>query len=163
MKILFITPILEYPSAGGPQLRIENSIKALSSTSELDIVHIASGPMDVTDKTSNFFRKYGVEYHVLSRIVAGDIFSRTLSLIEKILNRLFDTRIAKHAEFLLNHVDRRQIDVLWFGFGNISYPLIKYVKEKRPELKVVCDTDSVWSRFVLRELPYTKGIRRELE
>ena len=30
MRVLFTTPILEHPAAGGPQLRIENSIKALS-------------------------------------------------------------------------------------------------------------------------------------
>ena len=29
-KILFATPVLGYPAVGGPKLRIENSIKALS-------------------------------------------------------------------------------------------------------------------------------------
>ncbi|MES9857774.1 MAG: glycosyltransferase family 4 protein [Sedimenticola sp.] len=160
MRVLFTTPILEYPAAGGPQLRIENSIKALSNACELDIVHIASGPEEVIDKTSRFFRKYGAEYHVLSKAAPDGIFSRGLSLAEKILNRLFDIRTVKQAEYLLKHIDRRQIDILWFGFGNISYPLIKYVKAKRPNLKVVCDTDSVWSRFVLRELPYARAIRK---
>lgn len=160
MRVLFTTPILEYPAAGGPQLRIETSIKALSRTCELDIVHVASGSVDVIDKTSSFFRKYAVEYHVLSKIVPEGIFSHAMSFAERISNRLFETRTSKQAEYLLNHIDRRQIDVLWFGFGNISFPLIKHVKAKRPSLKVVCDTDSVWSRFVLRELPYAKGIRK---
>ena len=30
MRVLFTTPIMEFPAKGGPQLRIENSIKALS-------------------------------------------------------------------------------------------------------------------------------------
>ena len=34
MRVLFTTPILEHPPAGGPQLRIENSIKALSRECE---------------------------------------------------------------------------------------------------------------------------------
>jgi glycosyltransferase involved in cell wall biosynthesis len=67
----------------------------------------------------------------------------------------------RYAKFIINHADRRQIDILWFGYGNISYPVIKFVKSKRPELKVICDTDSVWSRFVYRELPYAQGPRKK--
>ena len=160
MRVLFTTPILEHPAAGGPQLRIENSIKALSNICELDIIHRASGSIDVIENTSKYFQKYASEYHVLSPAVQNNIFLHGYSLIEKILNRLFDIRTVKQAKIILKHIDRRQIDILWFGYGNISYSLIKYIKFKRPELKVVCDTDSVWSRFVLRELPYTKGIRK---
>lgn len=160
MRVLFTTPILEHPAAGGPQLRIENSIKALSRVCELDIVYRANGPTEIVEKTNEFFRKYASEYHVLCRPTPEGFFFRCLSLAERVLNRFFDTRSAKQAEYLLDHIDRRRIDTLWFGYGNISYPLIKYVKAQRPNLKVVCDTDSVWSRFVLRELPYASGLRK---
>ena len=160
MRVLFTTPILEHPAAGGPQLRIENSIKALSSVCELDILYRVSMLTEIVEKTSEYFRKYASEYHVLSRPIPEGILLRCQSFAEKVLNRFFDIRTAKQAEYILDHVDRRQIDILWFGFGNISYPLIKYIKARRPNLKVVCDTDSVWSRFVLRELPYASGIRK---
>lgn len=160
MRILFTTPILEHPAAGGPQLRIENSIKALSRVCELDIVYRASGPTAVIEKTGEYFRDYATEYRALFRPSSDGVFSRFLSWGERILNRFFDTQTAEHAEFILDHVDRRQIDILWFGYGNISYPLIKYVKRRKPNLRVVCDTDSVWSRFVLRELPYASGLRK---
>lgn len=160
MRVLFTTPILEHPAAGGPQLRIENSIKALSKTCNLDIIYRAIGSTEKIEKTGEYFRKYASEYHVLSRIVPEGILSRCLSLFEKILNRFFDTRTAKQTKYILNHIDRRQIDILWFGYGNISYPLIKCIKLQRPKLRVVCDTDSVWSRFVLRELPYVSGLRK---
>jgi glycosyltransferase involved in cell wall biosynthesis len=160
MRILFTTPILEHPAAGGPQLRIENSIKALSRVCELDIVYRASGPIAVIEKTGEYFRNYATEYHALFRPSSDGVFSRFLSRGERILNRFFDTQTAEHAEFILDHVDRRQIDILWFGYGNISYPLIKYIKRRKPNLRVVCDTDSVWSRFVLRELPYASGLRK---
>ena len=42
--------------------------------------------------------------------------------------------------------------LIWFGYGNISWQLILEIKSRRPDIKVVCDTDSVWSRFILREL-----------
>jgi glycosyltransferase involved in cell wall biosynthesis len=160
MRVLFTTPILEHPAAGGPQLRIENSIKALSRVCELDIIHRAIGPTEIIEKTSEYFRQYASEYHILSRTIPEGISFRGLSLVGKILNRFFDTKTAKQAKYILNHVDRRQIDIMWFGYGNISYPLIKYITSQRPKLRVVCDTDSVWSRFVLRELPYVSGLRK---
>ena len=64
------------------------------------------------------------------------------------------------ARFILNHVRESDIRCIWFGYGNISFPLIKRIKSTNPGLKVVCDTDSVWSRFILRELPYATGLRR---
>jgi polysaccharide biosynthesis protein PslH len=162
MRVLFTSPILEHPAAGGPQLRIENSIKALSKICELDIINRDA---NATGETNDFFRKYATEYHVLIRPDGGNgVLSRGILLTEKILNRLFNTRQARqarrHANYLIQHIDRRQIDVVWFGYGNISFPLIKQIKTLRPHLKVVCDTDSVWSRFILRELPYAKGLRK---
>lgn len=162
MRVLFTVPFpfLEHPAAGGPQLRIENSIKALAMVCELDIIYRAPVPTESVEKTSEFFRKYAIEYHVLSRKTSDGFFLRWFSLAEKILNRFFDTRTAEQAEYILEHIDRRKIDILWFGYGNVSYPLIKCIKAQRPALKVVCDTDSVWSRFVLRELPYASGLRK---
>lgn len=161
MRVLFTTPILEHPAAGGPQLRIENSIKALSRICELDIIYRAIGPTtDIIEQTGDYFQKYSSEYHVLTRIIPKNYIEKYVSLAERIINRFIDTRTAKQAEYILNHIDRRKIDILWFGYGNISYPLIKLVKSKRPNLKIVCDTDSVWSRFVLRELPYASGLRK---
>ena len=37
-KILYTTPELLYPAAGGPYLRVENSIKAINKISELHII-----------------------------------------------------------------------------------------------------------------------------
>lgn len=38
VKVLFTSPIIEHPPAGGPQLRIHNSIKALARVCDLRIV-----------------------------------------------------------------------------------------------------------------------------
>jgi hypothetical protein len=55
-------------------------------------------------------------------------------------------------------------DVIWLGYGNISYKLLKYIKD-HSDCKVVCDTDSVWSRFVLRGLKYatSESQKRRIE
>jgi glycosyltransferase involved in cell wall biosynthesis len=157
MRILFTSPIMEHPASGGPQLRIENSIKALSKISELDIIN--RDPF-ATNITNEFFQKYAIEYHLLADLVPKDFFGKVMFLATKFINRCYDIKTAMQADYLVQHIDRRQIDILWFGYGNISYPLIKRIKSLRPELRVVCDTDSVWSRFVLRELPYAKGLRK---
>lgn len=157
MRILFTSPIMEHPASGGPQLRIENSIKALSKISELDIIN---REFFATSVTNEFFQKYATEYHLLGNAVPKDFFGKLILLATKIANRFYDIRAVIHADYLIQHIDRRGIDILWFGYGNISYALIKRIKSLRPELRVVCDTDSIWSRFVLRELPYAKGLRK---
>lgn len=160
MRVLFTTPILEHPAAGGPQLRIENSIKALSAVCELDVIYRASDCPEGVKKTSEYFEPLCAEYHVLPLPYYKSRIHRYLSLPERLVNKFFDSRLKRQAQFLLKHIDRRMIDVLWFGYGNISYSLIQLIKTSRPGLKVVCDTDSVWSRFILREVPYAKGLRK---
>lgn len=160
MRILFTTPVLEHPAAGGPQLRIENSIKALSGICEIDIIYRESAPIEAIEKTNNYFRNFTTEYHVLTRRNRKGFINNCASYIEKVLNYFFDIRTAKQARYLIDHIDRRKIDIAWFGYGNISYPLIRHIKAQRPKLKVVCDTDSVWSRYILRELPYASILRK---
>ncbi len=159
MRILFTTPILEHPAAGGPELKMENSIKALSKVSELDIIHRVTDSSVSSEVTNAFFSTYATEYHVLadSSLLKR---KRAPSIVNKLLDRVLDTAIRLQADYILDHVDRRRIDAIWFGYGNISFPLIRLIKSRRPQLKVVCDTDSVWSRFVLRELPYASGFRK---
>jgi glycosyltransferase involved in cell wall biosynthesis len=57
---------------------------------------------------------------------------------------------------LLRLADTLHLDIIWLGFGNISYPLLDFIK-KNSNYKVVCDTDSVHSRFVLRGLPFAQN------
>lgn len=165
MRVLFTTPILEHPAAGGPQLRIENSIKALSRVCELDIISGSTLTVgDAGKEAREFYRNYCHEFcslPSLTRPVSSNRYLRKLQRIARRLWRLYQSDLVADAAFILNHVDRRNIDVVWFGYGNISYPLIKCIKKLRPGLKVVCDTDSVWSRFLLRELPYVTGPRKQ--
>lgn len=162
MRLLFTSPILEHPAAGGPQLRIENSIKALSRVCELDIISGSSLTVgDAGKEVREFYQRYCSEFHTFPRLSSPFQSNRYLRKLLRIARRLYQSDLAYDASFILNHIDRRNIDIVWFGYGNISYPLIKCIKELRPGLKVVCDTDSVWSRFILRELPYVTGSRRE--
>ena len=39
--------------------------------------------------------------------------------------------------------------------------MIAALKAEIPSVKIICDTDSVWSRFILRELPFATDNRRQ--
>ena len=153
MRVLFTTPILEYPPAGGPQLRIANSIKALSRVCELSVVVRTSRQLIGGDGAERYYSQFCRE---LIYIPAGLRLSsnRYIRRTQRTWHALREHVSRKEARSLLTLARARRVDALWFGYGNISFPLIKAVKAIEPEIKVVCDTDSVWSRFVLRELPF---------
>jgi len=157
VKILYTTPILEYPAAGGPQLRIENSIKALSRICDLHIFHQADCPSNTVNITDAYFRQFSESYKTVYRYPSN----RFLRLAYRVLRKFFGFEFDRTANKVIKFIKKNKIEIVWFGYGNISYSLIKAVKESLPDVKVVCDTDSVWSRFVLRELPYAEGARKE--
>jgi len=148
MKILFTTSILEHPAAGGPQLRIENSIKALARLGEVRVVSRLREKLIGGPQATAFYTKLAKSF----------CFSPSASLSESFvirnIQKLFYRYLGQDADarFLIRMFDTHKMDVLWFGYGNISWPLIRRIKHLRPDIKVVCDTDSVWSRFLLREL-----------
>lgn len=156
MRVLFTTPILEYPAAGGPQLRIENSIKALSKVCELHVIHRASHISDAVIKTDEYFLKYAKNYLTLYDYDP----SRIVRLLQRISRRILGRGKVRYLREIIQYIKDNNIEVVWFGFGNISYPLIAALKVEIPAIKVVCDTDSVWSRFILRELPFAAGERK---
>jgi glycosyltransferase involved in cell wall biosynthesis len=151
MRILFTTPILEHPPAGGPQLRIENSIKALSRECDLYIVSRAPR-VSVRQSGEALYRSLSKRFYYAPATRTPNRYVRKLKKV--LLRRPSLSETESSARFILGLVDRLRIDAVWFGYGNISFALIKRIKDARPELKVVCDTDSVWSRYLLRELPH---------
>lgn len=167
MKVIFTTPVLEYPAAGGPYLRIENSIKALSAISELHIFSrvtfksMGGAPAHcfLQDYCHSFSLAPSADNSVDGYLVRGKSFINKVSR-ELIRKNLFDVdRLCRvDGEALLELARNVGADLIWFGYGNISYPLLKYVKSNS-NFRVVCDTDSVWSRFIKRGLPYAMNDR----
>lgn len=177
MKILFTTPILEHPPAGGPQLRIENSIKALNKISELHLISRISREAIGGNEAEKFYKSicYTFSYTPVAESFSNEILHRVIKFrfnvkiesmnrfinipfklfgrIRNLVNKKSEEKVlAEDVEFIKKYVRKNKIDVIWFGYGNISYKLMKLLKKDLPEIKMVCDTDSVWSRFVLREL-----------
>ena len=140
-KILYTSPVLEYPAAGGPQLRVENSIKALSKISELYVVSRQAECFIGGKKAVDFYKNICQEFF-FAPSVSNLCYNKYYRKIQRVYRRLFLSTLIQDAEFI------------------VSLAQIKEVKKINPHLKVVCDTDSVWSRFILRELPYETDFKR---
>lgn len=149
MKVLFTSPMIMHPAASGPHLRIENSIKALAKITDLHVMsrvapHVLGGAPAISHY-QNIAPKFSFAPSVdkLSSI-------RTFRRVQIVTRKL----LVNDAKSIVKYARTHDIKVIWFGYGNISYPLIKQVRDLAPDLFLICDTDSVWSRFIFRELPF---------
>lgn len=159
MKVLFTSPILEHPAAGGPQLRIENSIKALSRVCELHIAARVRREMLGDAGAEDYYRGHCSSFWYLPSARHASS-NRPVRIARRLLNKVLGTDARRDAKEIVAYAREQGIGVIWFGYGNISFDLIRRVKQIAPTLRVVCDTDSVWSRFVLRELPLVRSASR---
>jgi polysaccharide biosynthesis protein PslH len=109
------------------------------------------------------------ELHFISQVSAGALGRRGEEHFRSVADHFLYAPVSPphdtslNAPFLIDYVRQHSIDVVWLGFGNVSYPLLHEIKRRAPEIKVVCDTDAVWSRFVLRELPFCKDLSQQRE
>src|SRR5262245_58518879 len=170
--VLFATPVLHHPPYGGPTLRIENSIKALSQCAELHICSRVSLDEIGGMQAQRFYEGYACGFHFVGHRPS---MGRYVLLIKRLVNgaswrilgRLtyeMGPPVVEDYGSIVKLAESINADVIWLGYGNISYPLLKFLKD-RSHLPVVLDTDSVWSRFVLRGLEYasTEGERGTIQ
>lgn len=172
-KIVFTTPILHHPPVGGPTLRIENSMKALSQISDLYIYSQAGLSAIGGEKAINYYRQLCKEFHFAPSKKPLNWYEKVIDRLKGYFHKLLKQdrkaiNFTRDANALLKLAGRINPDCIWLGYGNITYPLLKYIKENS-NYKVVVDTDSVWSRFVMRGLPFAntedeiRKIKREGE
>lgn len=173
-RVLFVTPILEHPPAGGPFLRIENSLKALKELCKLHIISLVPKNMLGGDRGERFYQQISEAFvYAPSLQSTNDGFFIKLKIRLKswfyfLKNREKNTffkklEIDKDAQFINRYVLEHDISIIWFGYGCISGELIYQVRELNPLVKIICDTDSVQSRYFLRELPLVSDLVRKRE
>jgi hypothetical protein len=163
MNVLFTTPYIGFPPVGGPELRIANSLKALARLAELHVFprcrtsattknflnFTCKGILDDPSYSAVDNRGDSARYHNTRRI-ANRVSPRVVAGFERRMNTYQVTR--RHTELIL--VQRHRIGAVWFGYGCISFPLMRSISLIAPKLRIVCDTDSVWSQYICRELDY---------
>lgn len=152
MTILYVTPIFEVPPAGGPQLRVYNSILALSRIVDVRLYHIEHVKSEVSVDENRFLSTYCASHsrgHNFT-IKRSDGFLNWF--FSRSSNAIVNFAVDKHVLEIEKLISIHNINIVWFSFGNISYKIIRNFKKRNPKIKIICDTDSVWSRYILRGL-----------
>lgn len=148
MKVLFTTPVFGVPPIGGPELRIANTIRALSKVSELTVYirrnHVSTLPV-------NDFEGVPIFYETKAN---GILSQKFVSLYRLHLSKLIMKFGLLEAKRIVEFCKQENCQIVWFGYGNISLQVIRNLRKLSPSLMIVCDTDSVWSRFLLRAIPF---------
>jgi len=165
-KVLYISAYIEHPSVGGPQLRAETSIKALSQVCELHVCQSGNCTPRTNQETKLFFSNLchrWVTLPSIEEVRKFDRFPLLWSLARQVrgIVRGNASSLSKDATFMINYIQQQGITILWFGHATGGlYELMKAIRQLNPRLSIVCDTDSVWSQFIQRGLHY---VRSELE
>jgi hypothetical protein len=150
MKVLFTTPVFGVPPIGGPELRIANTIRALSKVSELTVYirrnHASPLPVNDFEGVPIFYEKKTIG--ILSR--------KFVSLYRLHLSKVIMKFGLLEAKRIVELCKQENCQIVWFGYGNISLQVIRNLRKLSPSLMIVCDTDSVWSRFLLRAIPFVR-------
>ena len=160
-SIVYTSPILEHPPAGGPALRIENSIRALAMVSSLHVVsRVRESRLGGKQAVSAFRKSCAAFIFSPSAVKRHASRSAPARFYRKIFGITAEKLLNLDADFLCSYALKIHADIMWFGYGNISFPLIELVRSRLPRAKIVCDTDSVWSRFILRALDVETAAER---
>lgn len=145
IKILYTSKEQGFPAVGGPKLRIENSIRALNQISQLYLVSQVTPEELGGDKAIELYKNISKEFcFAPTAQSASGFIGKVIRWVKRRTNCL--------AKFIVQKAHENDIRIIWVGYGNISYRLMKQIKKLDQNLVVISDTDSVWSRFLLREL-----------
>ena len=162
--ILFTTPFLRHPAAGGYLLNVENSIKALARIATLHIHSRDSlEPADLFS-TQSYYQEFCEQLYItppspmatrpgFAKRVANRLARRVMG--QNLFAAPHPSRAEQDCADILRIAAQVKPDVLWLGYGAISYPLVRLVTASA-SCKVVVQADGVYSRSILRGLPYAR-------
>ena len=155
LKVLFFAPILKYPPKGGPELSVINAIKVLNVISELHIVTSVPGDCLGSDEALTFLKKHSVNIVFTSKSISvgpAPILERTTRFIKReIFPSIYPSL---EVRFIKKYALRENINVFWIDrVLEHSFIIFKKIRIAFPSALIVADTEAVYSRFILRELP----------
>ncbi len=173
-RVLYLVPLFGYPPRGGPRLRTYHTVVALSRCADV-LLHVWQTP-DVEDEAAA--RAHMLEFcqdvwwpsppavpngpkAAVRRAVRQALPKPVVDLLRSALSRRRaepqpgEAAPEDHGPLLAalaERIERDDVDVIWLGFGGISYHLLPLkAMTGRP---LVVETESIWSQFVLREAPF---------
>lgn len=166
-KLLYISTYIEHPPAGGPQLRADTSIKALSQICDLHVCQAGYFPFNHYKQTKAFYKRICHQFMALPSVDwENSKRIRFKHFLHKLTRSIRQERESSKADaaFIVNYARKHSVSTLWFGHATAGlYRLMKVITKLNPRMGIVCDTDSVMSQFIRRGLPYVRSELQRLE
>jgi len=173
--VLYVTPIFGYPAFGGPRLRTYNTLRALARCADVSL-YLTQQPDTVDrDRARAHLLGFCRDVYFPDPLHGPSLARRALRALvpERLraaIRRRRPTQPSSDAEptgrdpavaaALRAWIAHQKPGLIWLGFGGISYDLVSLKEETATPL--VLETECVWSRFILRELPFeAEASRRE--
>ena len=163
-KVIFCGPTFAYPPIGGPELRVFNTMRALSKHNKITLVVWNDLEKNSKQICEIELEKLDIEMVQIQKkeIARLDI---PFPILRSKLNTLFTLLIKfitrekqRQEDFIADELVRltreKNIERIWFSYANISVGMVTRVKKTFPRVFLIADTDSVWSRYILRATPF---------
>jgi len=174
--VLYVTPMFGYPAFGGPRLRTYNTVRALARCADVSL--FLTDQPDTLDRSAarahllSFCRDVVFPEPEPSAAAASGVRRALRAFVpapaRRLVRRLKPSAAVDSDEAaprdptvmagLREWIGVHRPEVVWLGFGGISYDLVPL--KAQTGLPLVLETECVWSRFVLRELPFAADAAR---
>lgn len=160
-KVLFTSAIFGIPPIGGPELRVLNSLRALLKIAEVDVLIRKSLDTSERERLSRELHLLGVQTVWFISDESKMKFRRSVAItLDSWIRKNVSSFERRAAQFIVTKYRELFYDAIWLGYGNTSFTLLKYLRAALPSAFIVSDTDSVWSRFILRSVAHVRARRR---
>jgi glycosyltransferase involved in cell wall biosynthesis len=169
-KVLFCGPTLAFPPIGGPELRVFNTLKAISQDRKVVLVAWNNLENLQSPESLRVIEDLGVELVTFEPPTFGNaikskrFFTGKLGTAVMVFYKFIIMEKYRRNKFIADQISEiaqtRKILKIWFTYANVSVPIIARIKAKAPKLVVVADTDSVWSRYILRSASFKPLLTR---
>ena len=159
-KLAYVAPIFEYPPKGGPELRTFATLVELSKLYKVECFFWTKLDIDLQAGARDFLNSNDIKFRVIKSPRAKNFLIDTSkfqkSFVFKIFRRLFLNQL--DSLILNRHISQQIItgrfQIAWITFASANYGLISKLRKDSANINIVGDTDSVWSRFILRAIPF---------
>lgn len=155
-NVILVLPLYELPAKGGPQISVRNLIKAVSKNCYVHVYIMATRNMIGGEEAINYLKKY-----------CSSISWSPSSIIKSYFNisskpKLYGVIRIIDAVRLIVLAIKHKTKIIWFDRAEELIPEFIYmVKGIWPHCIPICDTCSIYSEFILRELQFAEDFRKE--
>ena len=141
-------------STGGQLLRIKTSIKSLNRIASLDVV--SRNPRYQRNIRQDYLKKINLYYAPSVKNILSK--NKLIKAFQWRFNEFFFLK--DDAKYIAKLVKKKQYDLVWISYASQSYFLIKEIKKLDKKIKIVADTDSVYFKFIEREIKYVNLFKK---